>query len=281
MLAELIGHWRRLRGLTQEEIADALGHSIRHLSFLETARARPSQATLRNLIGVLGIPKIDGDQLMRLAGFAPDSDTDVGDWGHLNPSIEQFINTVLAGVWPNPANLSDARQRMVRINTLAASYLSRFAHLDDVFDDGYLSWMRLVFHPEGLRTVITDWEPYAAQHIQVVHRDRYRIPEIGERVYQDILKLTDLPISWTKLNDTDVLPGPVELEIKVPLGLARLRNVNVMVTGTPSRYAFDFPDFAMHVQMAADDETHEILTKMHETIDVDAIHPRLLPALVR
>ena len=67
----LLRHWRTNRKLSQLELALESTVSQRHLSFLESGRARPSQQMVLQLAEVLEVPLRERNSLLTAAGFAP------------------------------------------------------------------------------------------------------------------------------------------------------------------------------------------------------------------
>jgi transcriptional regulator with XRE-family HTH domain len=63
--------WRTSRGMSQFELAERVGVSTRHLSFLETGRARPSREMALALADGLMCPRAVRNRLLLEAGFAP------------------------------------------------------------------------------------------------------------------------------------------------------------------------------------------------------------------
>jgi len=62
--------WRHTRGLSQFELASRAGFSARHVSFVETGRARPSHEAMLALGKVLELPLREQNRLLEAAGFA-------------------------------------------------------------------------------------------------------------------------------------------------------------------------------------------------------------------
>jgi transcriptional regulator with XRE-family HTH domain len=54
----LLKYWRGRRGLSQLELALAADVSARHISYMETGRAQPSEAMVLRLMETLGVPKM-------------------------------------------------------------------------------------------------------------------------------------------------------------------------------------------------------------------------------
>src|SRR5437763_8299553 len=71
----LLRRWRQARGMNQLALAADADISVRHLSFLETGRARPSRAMVDRLSAVLDVPLADRNVLLLAAGCASRSPT--------------------------------------------------------------------------------------------------------------------------------------------------------------------------------------------------------------
>jgi transcriptional regulator with XRE-family HTH domain len=69
--ASSLRRWRRLRGLSQLDLAGRANISQRHLSFLELERAAPSRDMVIRLAIALDVPLRQHNALLIAAGFAP------------------------------------------------------------------------------------------------------------------------------------------------------------------------------------------------------------------
>src|SRR3954464_77604 len=70
-VGDLLRDWRRRRRLSQLDLACEADVSTRHLSFLETGRARPSREMVMHLAERLEVPLRERNVLLVAAGFAP------------------------------------------------------------------------------------------------------------------------------------------------------------------------------------------------------------------
>ncbi len=68
---KLLRDWRKYRRFSQLDLALSAEISSRHLSFLETARSRPSREMIARLSDVLQVPLDGQNQMLIAAGFAP------------------------------------------------------------------------------------------------------------------------------------------------------------------------------------------------------------------
>ena len=69
-IGALLREWRAARRLSQLELALETGISTRHLSCVETGKARASRDTVSRLADALGMPLRERNALLRAAGFA-------------------------------------------------------------------------------------------------------------------------------------------------------------------------------------------------------------------
>jgi transcriptional regulator with XRE-family HTH domain len=69
--ASTLRAWRLTRGMSQFDLAERVGLSTRHLSFLETGKARPSREMAIALAEGLMCPRAARNQLLLEAGYAP------------------------------------------------------------------------------------------------------------------------------------------------------------------------------------------------------------------
>jgi transcriptional regulator with XRE-family HTH domain len=67
---ETLKTWRKARRLSQLDLALEADVSSRHISFLETGRARPSREMVTRLSIALELPLATQNQMLTSAGFA-------------------------------------------------------------------------------------------------------------------------------------------------------------------------------------------------------------------
>jgi len=114
---------RRARRMSQMELALASGLSARHLSFLETGRARPSRASVMALADALALPLGAQNALLQAAGFAA-----VFPVGDLKSEALAPFRAALADMAarhaPYPALICDRRWTLIEANPAAAALLA-------------------------------------------------------------------------------------------------------------------------------------------------------------
>lgn len=111
----LLRGWRQRRHLSQLEVATGAGVSARHLSFIETGRARPSREMVLYLAEHLAVPLRERNRLLLAAGFAPtyrETDLEAPEMR----AVRDALDRVLAGHEPYPAVVVDRRWNLVAAN---------------------------------------------------------------------------------------------------------------------------------------------------------------------
>lgn len=114
-LGALLRAWRQRRRLSQLDLSNEAGVSARHLSFLETGRARPSREMVLHLAEQLELPLRARNELLVAAGFAPvygQRSLDEPEMG----AVRAAMDLVLAAYEPFPAVVVDRGWHMVAGN---------------------------------------------------------------------------------------------------------------------------------------------------------------------
>lgn len=118
--------WRRARGLSQLDLALAAGSSPRHVSFLETNRARPSREMVQMLADAMVLPRAARNALLVAAGFAPMFPVTPLDAAALGP-FRSMMAEMMDRHAPNPALLADRHWTIRDANATARLLLDVLA----------------------------------------------------------------------------------------------------------------------------------------------------------
>jgi transcriptional regulator with XRE-family HTH domain len=123
--AQSLRRWRRTRRLSQLDLAGDAGLSARHLSFLETGRARPSRMMVDRLALALALPGEVHNQLLTQAGYSMRYGLrSLGDEA-MQP-IRKAIDHMLSGHEPFPGLAIDRLWRVVAMNRPARAIFAPF-----------------------------------------------------------------------------------------------------------------------------------------------------------
>lgn len=100
--------WRQARGMSQLDLALAADASPRHMSFLETNRARPSRDMVLTLADAMVLPRTARNDMLAAAGFAPLYPVTPLDAAALDP-LREVLSDMMRRHAPFPAMLCDRR----------------------------------------------------------------------------------------------------------------------------------------------------------------------------
>ena len=157
--------WRQRRRMSQLELAVDAEISARHLSFLETGRARPSREMVLKLAEHLNVPLRERNTLLVAAGFAPKFQERALDHPSL-AAARQAVELVLAAHEPFPALAVDRHWTMVAANKAVAPLLTG---IDAALLKPPVNVLRLSLHPKGLAPRIAnlgEWRAHLLQRLR-------------------------------------------------------------------------------------------------------------------
>ncbi len=163
MFETALREWRQRRGLSQLALAMAADVSPRHLSFLESARARPSASIVMRLSQALDLPLRERNGLMVAAGFAPQ----FGDSDWLSPQmadVRHAARLLLDAHSPYPALVLDAAFWILEANEAALNLICGAP------EGGVrLNLVDLVYQPGPVREAIINWDDVAGYLMHRLH----------------------------------------------------------------------------------------------------------------
>ena len=172
----MLRRWRKARAVSQLDLALEIGASQRHLSFLESGRARPSREMALRLARGLDMPLRERNLLLVAAGFAPV----YREQGLADPAaapIRQAIDFILRQQEPFPGLVIDQYWSLVASNEAAFRLIGDLVDIEAFAGrhcaGGPPNVLLLTVHPEGLRPHISNWRELA--------------PSLGERLRREAL----------------------------------------------------------------------------------------------
>jgi len=145
-------HWRHARGLSQLDLAIRAGSPQRHISFLETGRARPSEEMVLRLCGVLEVPLRERNRMLTLAGLPP-TYPEVPLTANATRWYRAALTRMLDAHDPYPALAIDGRWDVVDVNQTARLLFPTL--------DAGTNLANAIFTPGPLRASLEHWEAVA------------------------------------------------------------------------------------------------------------------------
>ncbi len=206
-VGRLLRQWRGLRGISQLDLAHEANTSARHLSFVETGRARPSREMVQRLAEALDVPLRERNALLAAAGFAAiyretplDDDT--------MEQVRRALEFILKAHEPYPALVMTRTWDMVAANAAAGRLMAMFGATGAPLGTPP-NVLRLLLHPEGLRPYIADWEAAAASLIARARREGvFAGDETMTQLLEEVLSYPGVPRAW-RAPDFDAAVAPL------------------------------------------------------------------------
>jgi transcriptional regulator with XRE-family HTH domain len=201
MIGELLQYWRKAKNLSQLALAMEADVSPRHISFLETGRAKPSRDMVVLLATVLGVPLRERNQLLLAAGFAPLYREAPLDAPELGP-VRTALDAILRQQEPFPAVVMNRHWDILDMNQAGRRFFGML--LGDREDRRSPNVLRLMFDPKELRPHVTNWDSVAEKLLQRLHREATGgvKDSVTRALLAEILAYPDVPARLRRPNLT-------------------------------------------------------------------------------
>jgi transcriptional regulator with XRE-family HTH domain len=253
-----LSEWRAVRRLSQLDLALLAGISQRHISFVESGRAQPSRDMIFKLAEALDLPLRARNELFLAAGYAPaypERRLDLSEMKAAREALELILNHHE----PYPAIVMDINWNIVMRNEAASRIVNYCVGADalrQLFPDGMINFVELMFAPSGLRPHIVNWTNSRAALLRRLRREaagRAGSPSAAllRRFNQDgpLLGTGDM---FHEESIDPILP----LELRI--GDTRLRLFNTFTTfGTPQDVSLQ--ELRIDMSFPADEVTRRFL----------------------
>ena len=192
-LGDALRQWRRVRHVSQMDLALEAEISPRHLSFIETGRSQPSRDVVLQLASALRLPYRHRNSLLLAAGFAPEYSASRLEDEHMAP-VRYALQRHLEQHEPFPAVVVNPAYDILLANEGFEQTVSWFAGPEAL--EKYANMARLTFAEDGLRPYLTCW-PFM--------RD-----QLLARLREEALMTQDSTI-WTLIADLQALEPEAEV----------------------------------------------------------------------
>lgn len=255
-LGSLLKQWRARRQVSQLALAAQAGVSARHLSFVETGRARADRELVLALTRALEVPLRSRNELLTAAGFAPlyrETPWEAPEMAQ----VRRAVDFMLTQQEPFPAVVLDRHWNILQANKAMAWLTQQLLTPQAASAAGAPNIMRLTYHPSGLRNWIVNWEETASAYIQWLHRDYLRTGDAQTKnLLDELLAYPEIPRRWLDLDlDASTLPF---LAMEFRKGELALRFFTTIASlGTP--YDITLHELRIECFFPADAETEKAM----------------------
>jgi len=237
--------------MSQLDLALEAEISTRHLSFLETGRARPSREMILRLADQLEVPLRERNVILVAAGFAPLFPERALDDPAL-AAARRAVDTILAVHEPCPALAIDRRWNLVAANRALGPLL---AGVDEALLAGPVNVMRLALHPKGLAPRIANLAEWRGHLLERLRRQIELTADAELEALMAELKAYPPPPASDR-RPADYGGVAVPLQLVTPRGMLSFISTTT-VFGTPVDVALS--ELALETFFPADAATAEAL----------------------
>lgn len=247
----LLREWRGRRRRSQLDLAVEAGVSTKHLSFVETGRARPSRELLLTLARHLDVPLRDRNSLLLAAGYAPRYQETPID-APVSQPVRASLERLLATHDPYPGVVLDRQWNIILANTAAQRLV---AGLPMSLTDPVVNVFRISLHPQGLAAITVNFDEWCAamlaqlRRLVMVTAD----PELTA-LEQEVLAYPNVAEHLRTTADQVADEPPLLVPCRLALGGIELSLFTMLTTfGTPRDITID--EIAVELFYPADDAT--------------------------
>jgi len=258
----ILRDWRSRRRRSQLDLALHVGVSTRHLSFIETGRARPSPAMLDALSVALELPLRERNHLLLAAGYAPRYAARTLDDAGMQ-QVRSALLRLLQAHDPHPGLVLDRQWNVVLANRSAQALA---ALLPAALTQPVFNVFRASLHPQGLAALTENFAAWAAYLLQTLSR---AIASSGDTelaaLAQEVLAYPNVAaLDFSATADAAAEPLLlVPCVLRLPQG--RLSMFTTLTTfGTPRDITLD--ELCVELFYPADDSSEALLRALHAAL---------------
>ncbi len=211
LFGPMLRAWRRRRGASQLSLALQSGVSQRHVSFLESGRARPSREMVVQLTSALDVPLRQRNEMLLAAGFAPvyrESNLAAPELA----AVRQAIARMLKQQEPYPAVVIDRLWNLLDANDAANAFtVFLFEGPPPPPPPGkQANLLRWLLDPKALRSKIINWEEVARYLVSTTYAEILAAGGEPKALgfIEEIMAYPDVPASFRKVRFEE-RPPPV------------------------------------------------------------------------
>lgn len=217
----LLKSWREQRKLSQLKLSVEADISQRHLSFLESGRAKPSRDMILLLAEVLDMPLRERNLLLNSAGFTASFQQRDLHSSEMK-AVKQALDQMLQHHLPYPAIVIDKNWNLLQANVAAEAFIGLLGPKEDVWRRvGCVerpNIMRLTLHPQGLQPLLKNWQQVCTLLLSRLHREVTADSSNRElcALFNEVIQYHGIPTQWRQTLWSEA-PQPV-LPLQVGMG---------------------------------------------------------------
>lgn len=264
----LLKFWRGVRGISQEQLADRLDSSSRHIIRLEKGHSPPSKAITESIARELSLGQRDTNHLLISAGFTPaikpaDFDSDEFRW------LRKAMMRTLSALDPYPTTLTDSSHNILMVNRGWVGFY-RSAIPEDALND-VSDHFDFLFSRQGAQHLLSNWEDTLSVILMSLQQNVLLTGDLhSQEKLNRLLASPNVPKDWQQRGASYEPMASFRVEVEFNGVLQSFFNVSQTVGAMgPNAYVSE-PNLTVHT-LYPEDEAFDL----SEIIEGDFKHPLL------
>lgn len=260
----LVKRHRKLRKKSQFDLSLDAVISQKHLSFLETGRAKPSRDMVLILSDALDLTLRDRNLLLNAAGFSSFYKERSLDNKEMQ-SVLTVLEMSLKHHNPYPAIVVDGQWNLLMSNEATARFISLLGDPEDIWrtvdPSGKKNIYRLTFCSQGLRPFIGNWQQLEKHLLLRLQREVNDYPDNNELRFllDDLINKSNSDVIAESEKDSLSL-GPI-IPMNIVLGDLRLK-IYSMISSFGSALDVTAEELKVETFFPADDVTRSFFMQL-------------------
>ncbi len=166
---QMLKLWRTQAHMSQADLALAGNVSARHVSFMETGRARPSRKMVLRLAEVLDLPLRVRNTMLEAADYAAVyAETSVDDtkMSGANAALDVLLNA-------DPLRPTVAFNRqwdVIRSNGAFRTLIDKLSNRSFDWDGDHVNIIKIFTGNDGIKNALTNWPDIAVEFVRRLHK---------------------------------------------------------------------------------------------------------------
>ena len=260
--------WRDVHQLSQEELANRLDSSTRHISRLENSSSRPSENFIEEIARTLDLGERDRNHLRIAAGYSAKQDHISFHDPQLN-WLRKVMKLTLQSLDPYPTTLTDSVGNILMVNRGWVGFYQKtlpntdLAAFDNVYD--------FLFSHEGSGPAISDSENARSLILMAVQQAiMLDNSEDKKELLKRLLKSSNIPSDWKQRAAKLEPMASFKLQIEYDQAIQQFYSVSHNFGGAgPAAYISE-PKLTMNTLYPVDESLD-----LSQLIEEELSHPML------
>ena len=260
--------WRGVHQLSQEDLADRLNSSPRHISRLENGNSRPSETMVLDIARALSLGRRDLTHLLIAAGFAPreervDFNAPELKW------LRKALLMNLRALDPFPASVIDSSTNILMVNRGWVRFYSRIVSAEAL--TSVTNFYDFIFSHSGAGNIVSDWpDTLSAILMSIQQTALFTGDETALNTIERLQAYPSAPADWRQRAARTEPMASFRVQLDIERELKRFFSVGTMVGALgPTAFASE-PQLSI-VTLYPEDEAYDF----GDSLDHDLVHPLL------